>query len=312
MWRDSEKAPSLTIIICTYNRAELLRSCLQSLTQQTVESSCFSVLVVDNNCTDHTSDVADAFSSALPFLKVCNEPQQGLSHARNCGLRKADSKWVAFLDDDAVARKNWVERIFNMIMNHPYDAFGGHYLPWYRDGKVDWYLDRYATDRSWMPYSEISELHDRCFSGGNAVYRRELAITAGGFPGHLGMQGDQLGYGEENALQYAIRRLGYRTGIDPKMNIDHLVPLHKQKLAWFLNRRCSEGRIHLWQGKTKPTVVSVLWLFVQFAGLDLRNFMRGLWRMLLGEYKIQNLYVDTVPELCFQWQVFLSLFDSRD
>ena len=307
----TEDPIDLCVIICTYNRARELQSCLESLTRQSICTDQFSVLVVDNNSSDKTAQIAQNFGSHLPHLRYVFESKQGLSYARNRGLQEADSNWVAFLDDDAMARSDWVERIFNMIGNHPFDAFGGIYLPWYRDGKASWYLDSYATDRTWMPYDEISELKERCFSGGNAVFRREAALAAGGFPTELGMQGDQLGYGEENTLQYALRRMGYRTGIDPEMNIDHLVPLHKQTLTFFLQRRCTEGKIHLWQGRKDPNWREIASLFVTFALFDARNLGRGIWRLLTGKYRVQNLYIDTVPEWCFQWQVLLSLFRPR-
>jgi len=79
----------LSVIICTYNRAELLKNVLQDVCEQTLADSEFEVIVVDNHSTDQTRAVAESFSQRYPNIRYCFEAQQGLSHARNRGWREA-------------------------------------------------------------------------------------------------------------------------------------------------------------------------------------------------------------------------------
>lgn len=91
----SNKSLDVSIVICTFNRADLLRECLQSLTNQNEDISRIPVIVVDNNSTDATAKTVREFERKLPGLKYVFEPEQGLSHARNRGFKEAETKWVA-------------------------------------------------------------------------------------------------------------------------------------------------------------------------------------------------------------------------
>lgn len=84
----------VSIIICTYNRSELLAFCLESLTTQTVPAGRFEVVVVNNNSSDDTDAVAAGFATQFPRFQLVHEHQQGLSHARNKGLEVAHYEWV--------------------------------------------------------------------------------------------------------------------------------------------------------------------------------------------------------------------------
>ncbi|MGD8380729.1 MAG: glycosyltransferase, partial [Syntrophobacterales bacterium] len=93
----------ISVIVCTYNRAELLGGTLRTLCHQTLDTSEYEVIVVDNNSTDNTREVVDEFCRRSSNVRYCFEPQQGLSHARNQGLQEAKGKYVAYIDDDARA-----------------------------------------------------------------------------------------------------------------------------------------------------------------------------------------------------------------
>ena len=73
----------ISICICTYNRSESLRRTLDSLAKQNnINLDAMEVLVVDNNCTDGTPNVVEAFRERIPIRRV-TESRQGLAHARN-------------------------------------------------------------------------------------------------------------------------------------------------------------------------------------------------------------------------------------
>ena len=90
---------TLTIVICTRNRAEILKDCLSALVEQKGISQA-QVLVVDNNSTDHTGDVVRSFRERLPNLKHVSEPRPGIANVRNAGIANTTTEYLAYLDDD--------------------------------------------------------------------------------------------------------------------------------------------------------------------------------------------------------------------
>lgn len=99
-------APTVSVIIATYNRAEFLRETLHALTLQTRPPD--QLVVVDNNSSDHTCAVVEQFSELLPLTYVF-EPQQGVAFARNRGIRHAAGEIIAFTDDDCIPDPQWLE-----------------------------------------------------------------------------------------------------------------------------------------------------------------------------------------------------------
>jgi glycosyltransferase involved in cell wall biosynthesis len=104
----------ISVVICTYNRAESLRRTLSSVAKMEVPSDLsWEVIVVDNNSTDATRAVVEEFvkASSLPVRYVF-EPRQGLSHARNTGVATAKGEIIAFIDDDVFASTDWLGNIW--------------------------------------------------------------------------------------------------------------------------------------------------------------------------------------------------------
>src|SRR5579863_9995619 len=102
---------TVTIILCTYNRCQRLARALDSVASSTVSDSVkWEVLVVDNNSTDQTREVAEEFSRSHPgHFRYCFEPKQGKSHALNAGIREARGDILAFLDDDVTVGPTWLQ-----------------------------------------------------------------------------------------------------------------------------------------------------------------------------------------------------------
>jgi len=103
----------VTIVVCTYNRADLLRNALESLAAlQTFGRWRYEIVVVDNASTDDTSRVIEAAvrRAAVPVRGV-REPSKGVACARNCGIRAARGRWIAFCDDDEIANPCWLSEL---------------------------------------------------------------------------------------------------------------------------------------------------------------------------------------------------------
>ena len=231
----------LTVIICTYNRSEMLAHCLGSLCGQT-SGGAFDVLVVDNNSTDDTRQVVESFMPELP-LRYVMEPEQGLSHARNRGLAESRTGWVAYLDDDAKARPDWCAAILETIGKNDFEAFGGPYHAWHHFGPPpSWLPELYA---SYVPGQQYGPLEaDTFIPGGNCAMEKSAAARAGAFPANFGMAGNKCAYGEESALFKRMAEQGGRLGYVPGMAIEHCVLPFKYSMRWWLKSFFSRGIYH--------------------------------------------------------------------
>lgn len=283
----------MTIIICTYNRAELLADCLESLTEQTGAEADWSVLVVDNNSPDDTATVAESFRGRLPGLRIVTETQQGLSFARNRGFREATTDWVVYLDDDAKAAPDFVARAHWMMEHTDYPFFGGVFLPWYRYGRPHWYRDAYGSNK--LKHSAVTTLRgDEYASGGIMAIRRDLLERYNGFHTGIGMAGGKVGYAEETELQERIRRDGYQVGYDPDWIIYHVVAPYKLNVDWFFKSAFALGRDKVQSGMTASSGPAILAIALAGLGLTTVDLIRNSFKLALRkDYYIENWLIDT-------------------
>lgn len=111
---------SVSVVICTYNRAQLLKRTLHSLALQTVGPEQFEIIVVDDGSVDETPEVCRKLGQDLPRLKyVSNGVNLGLSCSRNRGLKSAEGEFILFTDDDCIANNDWVERMSAALEREP-------------------------------------------------------------------------------------------------------------------------------------------------------------------------------------------------
>ena len=281
----------ITAIICTYNRADLLRECLETLTRQTAAPDTFEVLTVNNNSSDTTPDVGSDFSERYPHFRMVTETKQGLSHARNRGYQEAAGEWVLYLDDDAIFPENLIERALWLIDQHDYQMFGGAILPWYRHGKPEWYQDRYVDHRP-PPIKSITTLGPNQFAFGGLMLIHKPLLERYGFDPKLGMTGDQVAYGEEIHLQIQLRKEGVRIGYDPELLIYHLVPPHKLNVDWILKTAFARGRDNIVTKKIQISLFNIFLITLVAMGQVVVYSLLYTPKLLGKNYFIQNWLID--------------------
>ena len=100
----------LTAIICTYNRAKYIGPLLESIAANDLDKQEYEILLVDNNCTDNTHEICEAFAAAHEDVqfRYTNEPEQGLSAARNRGIKEAKGDIIVYIDDDALVDAHYL------------------------------------------------------------------------------------------------------------------------------------------------------------------------------------------------------------
>jgi len=220
-----------SVIVCTYNRAELLPECLLSLATQTFNPAQYEVVIVNNNSNDSTVKVAEEFVARFSNFRLVTESEQGLSHARNMGIREAVGEYLAFIDDDARAPDNWLETAARIVASHSPDIFGGPATPIFGCETPAWYRESYGI-RGDM--GETGWLKEGFIVGTNIFFRKELLEEYGGFDPELGMKGDSVGYHEETAIVYRAFAEGKKVYYSSELAVKDRIPDYKLSLAYYM------------------------------------------------------------------------------
>jgi glycosyltransferase involved in cell wall biosynthesis len=110
---------TLSIVIPAYNEESYLKSCLSAIAEQSVTPD--EVIVVDNNSTDKTAQIALSF----PFVKLVQETRQGLYFSRQTGMDSASSDIIARIDADTIIDRHWVEAIKTTFLDKTVQGLTG-------------------------------------------------------------------------------------------------------------------------------------------------------------------------------------------
>lgn len=103
----SQNTPFVSVVVCTYNRKNLLKSCLNSIYAQDYPKSHFEVIIVDGGSTDGTAELCKEF----PQIQFITESRFGLAYARNKGAELAQGSIVTYTDDDCLVDKQWLRNL---------------------------------------------------------------------------------------------------------------------------------------------------------------------------------------------------------
>jgi len=229
----------LTAIICTYNRAKYIGNLLESIAANDLPKSEYEILLVDNNCTDNTRAVCEAFAAAhrdVSFRYVV-EQEQGLSAARNKGIKEAKGDIIVYVDDDALVDTWYLRTYAEWFAAHPETmACGGAIEPLYETQEPEWmtpYTKALLT--AWMNYGDKVREYPkgRYPGGGNAAYRKCVFEQVGLFNTALGRKGGNLMGSEEKDIFDKMHALGMQVLYLPKAVLHHIIPQAKLEPDYF-------------------------------------------------------------------------------
>lgn len=221
----------ISFIICTYNRDKYIYECLSRLTKNNYWSD-WEIVLVDNNSTDNTTAECKRFEEDFPTLeyRYFLEKQQGLSFARNRGIKEAKGEWLVFLDDDAMVGADYVTNLLGHLQDHPEaGAFGGQIEPFFEDGEPAWYSKWSmgfvsAIDRGGKAHIFPT---NKFPIGANMGIKRDVINTVGPFNTELGRTGEKLLAGEEKDLFNRIRAAGFGIWYFPNIGVKHCIPARR-------------------------------------------------------------------------------------
>ncbi|MCQ0031954.1 glycosyltransferase [Burkholderia glumae] len=206
---------TVSVIICTYNRGDLLDRCLDYLRYQTNQN--FEVVVVNGPSDDNTDEVLERYRDRI---KIGVNPQRNLAVSRNIGIELADGDLLAFIDDDALPFDGWVETLLDEFNRRPLTlgALGGpaYYAGTLRYQSEDIGINRFAEAKVNIDSREIGEGGwERSLLGTNTCFSAEAMRSVKGFD-------EQFDYFlDESELCFRMRREGYIVAYRPDLYLRH-------------------------------------------------------------------------------------------
>lgn len=222
--------PPITVVVCTRDRPEQLRSALESVLR--LDYPEFEVVVVDNaSATPATADMIDGLAD--PRVRRVPEAVPGLSNARNAGLRAARHDIVAFTDDDVVVDPGWLSALARGFARSPKVSCVSGLVPsgelrtaaqGYFDQRVSW-----AESLTPRLYSMADPPADvplfpfqvgRYGTGANFAIGRDRAVTLGGFDEALGA-GTATKGGEDLDMFFRVLMAGDALANEPSAIVWH-------------------------------------------------------------------------------------------
>ena len=229
----------LSVIICTYNREKYIGPLLESLAANDLPKSEYEIILVDNNCTDNTHTICEKFAKAhtdVQFRYVF-EPEQGLSAARNKGIKEAKGDVIVYVDDDALVDTCYLREYAEWFAAHPETmACGGPIIPLYETSEPAWmtpYTRMLLT--AWMDFGDKVRKYPkgRFPGGGNAAYRKIVFEKVGFFNTELGRKGDSLMGAEEKDIFDKMHALCMQILYLPTPVLHHIIPQKKLEKDYF-------------------------------------------------------------------------------
>ncbi|MFF5937500.1 glycosyltransferase family 2 protein [Streptomyces sp. NPDC012508] len=239
-----------SVVICVYteDRWEDILAAVDSVRNQSHPAREI-LLVVDHNerlLARLSERFTDRAGHEEEVRVLANAGPRGLSSGRNTGIATAQGEFVAFLDDDAVAERDWLRHFAEAYDDPRVMAVGGRTVPaWASGRRPDWFPEEFdwvvgCTYRGLPP----GRVRVRNVLGGNASFRRTAFDAAGGFATGIGRDGDRRPLGcEETELCIRLSQAlpDAVLLIDDRSVIHHKVPAARERFGYFRTRTYAEG-----------------------------------------------------------------------
>lgn len=147
--------PPVSIIIPAYNQGKYISECLNSVINQTVTD--WECIVINDGSTDNTKKIILSYTKQYPKIRMIDQPNKGLSAARNRGLGEAKGDYIQFLDSDDAIKKNKLKVQLDLLTQTSDLALS--YTDYYCSSEDDLNI---KSSRSWLSpkFRSKNHLHD--------------------------------------------------------------------------------------------------------------------------------------------------------
>ncbi|MFI7292337.1 glycosyltransferase family 2 protein [Streptomyces sp. NPDC050121] len=236
----------VSVVICVYteDRWEDILAAVASVRAQT-HPAVETLLVVDHNPT-LLDRLRSEYKETDEVRVLPNAGPRGLSAGRNTGIAASHGEVVAFLDDDAVAERDWLRRFADPYSDPRVLAVGGRAVPvWSSGRRPDWFPEEFdwVVGCSYLGLPP-GRVRVRNILGGNASFRRSAFECVGGFATGIGRDGSKRPMGGEETdlcIRLSRARPDAILLMDDRAVIHHRVPEGRERFGYFRTRTYAEG-----------------------------------------------------------------------
>ena len=219
----SEPAPTVSVVVCTYNGARTLKECLRGV--QRLRYSNYELLVIIDGSTDDSEQIAKDAGA-----RVITTPNRGLSHARNVGMNEARGDIIAYIDDDAYPDSDWLHHLTATFSSGGFGAVGGPNLPPSDEPAVA----RCVSNAPGGPiHVLLSDEQAEHIPGCNMAFRRERLAAIDGFDTRYRIAGDDVD------VCWRLQQSGETIGFSPGAVVWHR---RRPTIRSYLRQQYNYGR----------------------------------------------------------------------
>lgn len=236
----------LSVIIPTRNRHQYLEKLVGSICQQTYPSDAFEIILVDNDSTDNTKNEIKRLQNVHPTRSIIYvyEPIIGVANARNTGAKIAKGDILVFIDDDAYAAPDWLEKLAaEFDRDQDVVCVGGRINLHWESPRPLWFPEEFLTYLGCNNYLGIKR---REFPPGEAIFEgnfstyRNIMLDVGGFDTRFGMVGNRIFTHAGTTLVDRLKDFG-KAIYSPDAVVYHIVPETRTKQMYILRRGFRQG-----------------------------------------------------------------------
>ena len=198
--------PGVSVVVCTHNGSRTIDDCLRGLAR--LEYGDYEVIVVDDGSIDRTAEIVRRH----PDVRLIRTANQGLSAARNTGLRAARHAIVAYIDDDASPDPHWLSYLADTFARSDHAGVGGPNLPPDGFGAV---ADAVAMAPGGPVHVLLTDEVAEHIPGCNMAFRKERLEVIGGFDEQFRIAGDDVD------VCWRLQDRGWTLGFNPAAVVWH-------------------------------------------------------------------------------------------
>lgn len=218
--------PGVSVVVCCYNSAEIIVPTVEALSRQEVPPGIeYEVILVDNNCSDNTVQLANATwkNSSFP-LRIVKEKDPGLIYARKTGVKNARYDILLFVDDDNILNPDWVTKLYHLYREMPNVAIiGGYNQALIQGNKPSWF-DRFEYVYACGPRDDKAGLNPQFLFGAGLSFRTAVikSVLFSDLPLFLvGRTKNTLVRGEDTEMSLRCLLLGWDSYYDCSLRLQH-------------------------------------------------------------------------------------------
>ena len=243
------RRPTVSVVVCSHDRPDYVRACMESLANQTVGADGFEIVLVDSGSPPSVAAELLRIAEIAPNTRLVRVDDSGVSLARNEGARAATGDYVAYIDDDAMAEPDWIEQIQHVLAEQECRpaVLGGRVLPVWESPLPGWWPASLRGVLSIIEHEGAGEYRTDAVPstlepyGVNMVLKRDAMLRIGGFAEALGRMGLVLQSDEEVQLAWRLQDAGYSAIYDSRVVVRHSIQAARFNAEWLLARLYWQG-----------------------------------------------------------------------